>query len=1024
MDSFDSTNSTELRVFLSSTFTDMQREREYLLKKVFPEIRRLCREREIIFTEVDLRWGITERQARQHKVVELCLDEISRHKPYILTLVGDRYGWQPSERDLGNRDQLTERYPWLQRAIQNRRSLTELESLEAPLHNPELKDRVRYYFKSKTDRKRPDDTPNDLKERKVLKEFRARVRDASFFLREGYRTPEQLGKWVRDDLIAILDEIAPERGGHDSWLLRERRGHEAFATSRRRAYIEHEPTLRAIDRYVEQNADSKKRAGKKGEEIIRSTPLMITGESGAGKSALLAWWGERHRVNNPDAFVIEHYVGATPGSSDRFGLLRRIMVEIKERYDVPEEPPVDPTQIVDEFPAWLARTSGEQVILLLDALNQLADTNHLGWLPLDFNSSVRLIISTLPGSLLEVCKEREWNIMSVKPLGEKDRRRAVRAYLGGFGKQLEPAQTRRIASDKKTANPLYLRTSLEELRLLNNHEQLSEQINHYLAADDLEDLYRRILERLEKDYGKGLTRSVMCSIWASHNGLSLEELRGILNKPTAQIAQLLTALEYHLLRREGLMRFHHDYLRGAVERRYLKSTQGKRSAHRRVAKWFSGEPVSERRALEELWGWEAAKATEELGQTLINPEIFRLMNTDENRFTLLRFWQLAEGSMSLSSGKNGNTLPTPSNLKGKQLIEHLTEAARFLQVAGHYADAAKLVDDAVILLKRLPSEQEMLCHALRLLGSCQTEAGNYNNAEKNLIQSMRLTAKLYGTTSLEYAEALEILGTFCYQTRRFEKAKQVLTKALQLRNNTQGKNHPTAASTSGMLGAIYYGLAQYDRAEKYFLHELQILKQHSTGEADIGVATCINNLGTLLTQSQRYEDAINYFQQAVAIYKQTYGPNHPKTASILVNLSLPLQQLGLIEEAEQMLRQAIAINEVALGSDHPTIAVMLTNLGTMLLNKMPERSLESYKQALAIRKECFPLNHSHVVQSQLNVAAALRRIKLFQEDALPLYKQYLPIFLDEYGTDDPTAKLFIDGFEKLKVDLEEGTITF
>lgn len=50
----------EFRVFISSTFRDLREEREHLVKKIFPEIRALCRLRGITFTEVDLRWGLTD----------------------------------------------------------------------------------------------------------------------------------------------------------------------------------------------------------------------------------------------------------------------------------------------------------------------------------------------------------------------------------------------------------------------------------------------------------------------------------------------------------------------------------------------------------------------------------------------------------------------------------------------------------------------------------------------------------------------------------------------------------------------------------------------------------------------------------------------------------------------------------------------------------------------------------------------------------------------------------------------------
>jgi nephrocystin-3 len=56
-------NDRTVRIFISSTFRDMQEDRDYLVKFVFPELRRRCRERQVKFVEVDLRWGITDKQA-------------------------------------------------------------------------------------------------------------------------------------------------------------------------------------------------------------------------------------------------------------------------------------------------------------------------------------------------------------------------------------------------------------------------------------------------------------------------------------------------------------------------------------------------------------------------------------------------------------------------------------------------------------------------------------------------------------------------------------------------------------------------------------------------------------------------------------------------------------------------------------------------------------------------------------------------------------------------------------------------
>jgi hypothetical protein len=52
------TEPRQVRDFISSTFHDMQAERDALVKRVFPELRRRCRGLQVEFVGVDLRWGI------------------------------------------------------------------------------------------------------------------------------------------------------------------------------------------------------------------------------------------------------------------------------------------------------------------------------------------------------------------------------------------------------------------------------------------------------------------------------------------------------------------------------------------------------------------------------------------------------------------------------------------------------------------------------------------------------------------------------------------------------------------------------------------------------------------------------------------------------------------------------------------------------------------------------------------------------------------------------------------------------
>ena len=118
-----------MRIFISSTFRDMMPERELLLKRIFPQLRKLCEERHVELIEVDLRWGITEEEARFGRVIDICLSEIDRSRPYFIGILGDRYGWVPESLETSMRERLLDAYPWIEADLSSGLSITDIEML-------------------------------------------------------------------------------------------------------------------------------------------------------------------------------------------------------------------------------------------------------------------------------------------------------------------------------------------------------------------------------------------------------------------------------------------------------------------------------------------------------------------------------------------------------------------------------------------------------------------------------------------------------------------------------------------------------------------------------------------------------------------------------------------------------------------------------------------------------------------------------------------------------------------------------
>ena len=74
--SYDKKINRKVRVFISSSFSDMGRERDTLVHSVFPRLRKEFSEQMIDIMEVDLRWGIPEEDSENSQIIAADLREI------------------------------------------------------------------------------------------------------------------------------------------------------------------------------------------------------------------------------------------------------------------------------------------------------------------------------------------------------------------------------------------------------------------------------------------------------------------------------------------------------------------------------------------------------------------------------------------------------------------------------------------------------------------------------------------------------------------------------------------------------------------------------------------------------------------------------------------------------------------------------------------------------------------------------------------------------------------------------------
>ena len=101
----------------------------------------------------------------------------------------------------------------------------------------------------------------------------------------------------------------------------------------------------------------------------------------------------------------------------------------------------------------------------------------------------------------------------------------------------------------------------------------------------------------------------------------------------------------------------------------------------------------------------------------------------------------------------------------------------------------------------------------------------------------------------------------------------------------------------------------------------------------------------------KYKEAANLLNDALAIREKTLGENHPAVAATLNNLAvlygkrgkykvradasaeINLTHQNISQDAEPLCKRALEIREKVLGSDHPDVAKQLNNLALLCQNQ-------------------------------------------------------------------------------------------
>ena len=534
-------------IFISSTFKDMQNERDLIRDKVEPVLKDFAEKYGKVIQLIDLRWGVNTKKLSEkessEKVLKTCLYEIDRCRPYFIGLLGNRYGWIPDpntmKTSIENHAYHTEEFE---------KSVTELE-IEYGVLRSQVEPVCFFYMRSDLDPRGMEETQRktyvdegemqarlkNLKDR-ITEKCGNKVRKYNVTFENGniHLTDNLAEQIINDIKNALIIEWGEKPEVSDKWQSKEKKKIENFLLDHLNRFTGRGNEITYLKNFALSGPGER-------------TMLMIKGESGSGKSSLLAKLFDE--LYPKPCLVLTCFCGLSSESTLAAGILRIFIDQLSDHLKQPDES--DGISDFDALKEVFYRLLNsipreERVILVVDALDQLYpcdESRKMLWIDSDLPENARLICSITDGEEIEHFRTNRGVVWNLPALSNESIREITVSIAGQYHKELDKRVIEAIAAKsgvsggKAIINPLYLSLIVQDLVMINRQEfekidssgntgkTVDDSVAEYMiglidsTSGNINIQYMNIIKRIEKIVGAEFVDAVLCMIAISRNGL-------------------------------------------------------------------------------------------------------------------------------------------------------------------------------------------------------------------------------------------------------------------------------------------------------------------------------------------------------------------------------------------------------------------------------------------------------------------------------------------------------------------------
>ncbi len=204
-------------------------------------------------------------------------------------------------------------------------------------------------------------------------------------------------------------------------------------------------------------------------------------------------------------------------------------------------------------------------------------------------------------------------------------------------------------------------------------------------------------------------------------------------------------------------------------------------------------------------------------------------------------------------------------------------------------------------------DHPLAINAIDIMSNTRREQGRPAEALALAERALAAYRRVWGEDHVVTAGAYSTLGLALQASGRFDDGLAAQDKALEVYRRVHGPDHIYVAGHIGTIAVTLVNAGRLDQAAVRVKEAIAIAA--AQGQDTTDVITYRGLLGTILTRSKKYDDAIAELERALASARKTLAADAPQLADTMTRLGTALQRKGSAGRAVTVLEQALAIRK-------------------------------------------------------------------------------------------------------------------